>query len=184
MDLPANNANPQLNMNEEELYKQISDPKFDLSQVSYETEVGLVANIFNRQEQYQRAIGRIALHLTRQSKWGDNILKKFMQDVEQLTGKKRAASTLRAYRVVYERLESFIHEIPEDLPFTALRWLSASDDPYKWFKKAMSEGWSGSELVRQLRLAKGDKPGEVICSKCYAVQPNKGVCWSCHEPLI
>ena len=76
-------------MDKQELFAQIANPAFDASSLDYETRVGLVAELLDTKEIYQRTLGKIAASLPGDKTGvGEKHLRKFAHEVEQITGRK------------------------------------------------------------------------------------------------
>jgi hypothetical protein len=173
-------------MNESAVFKKIIDPKFIVTELDWDTKVGLAATLVENREIYQKALGKLANSLPRPiTRRGDGQLAKFAMAIENLTGRKTSANSLRVYRLVYERLEKVIDQIPPDWPYRAWRALAGSGNPEGWLMEGVQKGMSGPEIIREIKLSKGITDTPKVCKNCGAEQKlDPKICFKCHTPLI
>lgn len=132
----------------------------------YDTCVGLASEAVESRELYQKVLGKMTHTLT--LKHGEKAVSNFAQGIENATGYKVKPSSLRVYRWVYQKLEPMLDKIPADFSYLCWRDLAGTDDPEGWLGRAISEGMSGSQLGREIRIARGSQREAkiVVCEKC------------------
>lgn len=148
-------------MDFEELASNLLNPKFSFKEVNFDSFVELAGDIVVKNELRQKLLGRLANEL--ETNYGEKILEKLADEILNTTGYKISPSTLRAYRWVYQKVGHL--DVPEDFKFHAWQVLSGTENPEEWLKKARDNGWSGGELVFNIRSSKGQKNIKT-CPKC------------------
>jgi hypothetical protein len=171
-------------MDEEKLLEQLLDPSFDMEKLSFDNEAALIAYCYNQRELFQMMVGKIAFY--QKKKRGENSLGKLVSAVEGIRGKKTTIKSITQYRLVYERMQPYLDKIPADYSYSAWRALALNtDNPGKWLEKALAAGWSSSELIRNVNIAKGMKlpDRKLICKSCYFKNKDSNICLVCHNTL-
>ena len=145
-------------------FLEILDKNFSLEGFSFDTFVGVATEVLDAKEVYFKVLGRVVSGLGK--KYGDNSVQKFADALEDTTGRKVSANTLRNYRWVYDRVGAL--DVPDDLPYKAWQILAASKTPEFWLNELKTNGWSAPELIREIMLASGKTPPVklAICPNC------------------
>jgi len=120
------------------------------------------STLVENREHYQRRLGSLASEIT--AEFGLSKLDEFAAEVKEDYGLSLSPSTLRNYLWVYQKTKNL--NLPEDLSYRTLQWISASGDPEGWAKKILDEGLSSAEVYRLLRKAKGVEEDVVVCPAC------------------
>lgn len=149
-------------MNFEELLENLLDPKFDIKQLDFNQSAVIAAHIMNTKETNQKVLGRLAAGL--EGKYGDKVIEKLANSIKENTGFKISPSTLRGYRWVYQRVGYL--NVPADFPFHTWKTLASTPNPQEWIDKALAQGWSGSQLVREIKVASGKTAPPKQCPQC------------------
>ena len=166
-------------MNSEELAEKMMEIEFDANALSWEDKVTVASYAINSKEVYQKLLGKLAASLPQ-----DKSIKDFAHDLENMTGRRVAAESLRVYRRVYEKLKLVIERIPQDWSYRAWRALATMENPGEWIDRGVVEGLSSAQVVREIRLERGlDDKGPKICPRCQKIQPDPKICLSCGQPL-
>lgn len=145
-----------------EMLERLMSKDFSFAEFDYDNLVGLAAGIIETKEINQKVLGRLAAEL--EGKYGDKVMEKFANSIFESTGYKVATSTLRSYRWVYKAVGNL--DIPADFPFHAWKTLAGVENPQEWLNKAREWGWTGKQMVREIKIAHGDKPVKKTCPHC------------------
>jgi len=151
-------------MDTEHIALKLLDKNFSFDGFTFDGFVGFASAAIEGKETYHKVLGKLAMELG--GKYGDKSIQRFADAIEDATGRKISANTIRNYRWVYSRLCRF--DVPEDLSYKAWQTLASTDDPGKWLADLSKNGWSCSELIREVRLFYGKKdPVKLLtCPKC------------------
>lgn len=143
--------------------QQLLDPKFDASTLEWDTLVSTVATCVESREFYQKILGKVASSVG--SKYGEKRIFQLSSSIEEMTGRKISPDTLRNYRWVWEKVGHL--SIPDDVPYTAYKTLASTDHPEEWLQKMLDNGWSAAQLLREIKIAKGESPKKPhVCPNC------------------
>lgn|SRR3990167_2829916 len=142
------------------MFKQMIDPKFDWEGLKdYDVLVGLGQEAVFLKDLPQRILGKLVLQLKTEK---HGTMKQFSKDIGV------SINVLQIYAWVERQLEGL--EIPEDIPWSALRIIAGADDPKKWVDKIIKEGLSFAEVKRLVYQEKGIKPKhahqKIKCPNC------------------
>lgn len=119
-------------------------------------------------EHYQRRLGKLASAIVEE--YGTSKLDEFAAEVKEDYGLSLSPSTLRNYYWVYSKTKDL--DLPEDLSYRTLQWISASVDPDYWAIRIREEGLSSAEVFKLMRKQKG-KEETVKCPSCGVEFPLK-----------
>jgi len=155
------------------VYSQLLEPGYDYSKFKDDDFVQIVGDLMEKRELYQRVLGKASLEVTKRG----ITLDKFINDLEGYTGQKVSKKSLKVYRWVEKQLDDL--NIPLDLNYYALKTLAGTDNPKKWLKELVDNGWSGAELSRMVHKDKPKKPK--ICKHCGTEVSQ--YCPTCNNPL-
>jgi|SRR3972149_4885007 len=120
------------------------------------------SQLVENREHYQRRLGELSAGIVEE--FGLSKLDEFAMEVKEDFGLGLSASTLRNYLWVYNKTKDL--DLPEDLSYRTLQWISASGEPEMWAQRIKDEGLSSAEVYRLMRKAKGIKENEVVCPAC------------------
>ena len=120
------------------------------------------SQLVENREHYQRRLGELSAGIVEE--FGLSNLDEFAMEVKEDFGLGLSASTLRNYLWVYNKTKGL--DLPEDLSYRTLQWISASGDAEGWAKRIKDEGLSSAMVYKLMREAKGIKEDEVRCPKC------------------
>lgn len=110
-----------------------------------------ISKLVEGRESYQKRLGKISSEIL--YSLGLDALKQFAESVKETTGIKISFHTLRNYGWTYKQLEGL--DIPEDISYIAMQALAGTGNAKVWLHKALKEGWSSQQLIREIRSAKG-----------------------------
>jgi len=174
-------------MNDEEtdIFQKLADPHFPIDELPWDVKVAALSKLVEARETYQKVVARLAASLPddKPGMGSKKHIHKLAAAIEDATGRKMSVNTLHKYRQVYRAVAAFQEKIPLDWPFRAWVYLSREDEPGVWIDRAVAEGWSGAELVRELRISNPPEKRLKICRRCGSVQPDPVTCLSCGQPL-
>lgn len=153
----------------ENIVEKLLNPNSDISDINEEDQLSLLAQSLEFRENYQKILGRIASEYSKkhdagQGRAGKKIMATLADQLENMTGIKVSPNTLTIYRQVWDRIGSL--GVPPEWSFRVWRTLVRVDNPKEWIQKAEEQGWSGSQLHREISLFKGDSPQKTKCPFC------------------
>lgn len=122
-----------------------------------------VSQMIESREHYQRRLGKVASEIV--SEFGLTKLDEFAGEVKEDYGLSLSPSTLRNYLWVYEKTKKL--DLPEDLSYRTLQWISASGDAEGWAKRIKDEGLSSAMVYKLMRKAKGVEEDIIECPACH-----------------
>ena len=127
------------------------------------------SELVENREHYQRRLGALSSEIV--GEFGLSKLDEFAEEVKEDYGLSLSPSTLRNYLWVYQKTKDL--DLPEDLSYRTLQWISASGDCEGWAKRIKDEGLSSAEVYRLMRKAKGVEEDMVVCPSCKLKFPLK-----------
>lgn len=142
------------------MFKKMIAPEFSWKGLQdYNLLVGLAQEAVTLKDLPQRILGKIAIQLKADK---TNTMRQFSKDIGV------SIHVLQIYSWVERRLDGL--EIPEDIPWSALRIIAGADDPKKWVDRVVKEGLSFAEVKYLVYKEKGIEPKhahqKIKCPKC------------------
>ena len=131
--------------------------------------------IIEGEESNKRQLWRLAFDIKKE--FGGVGLKEFSDNLKESFGLTRSYHTLRQYAYVYEMMVTY--DIPEDIPYTAIRAILSSQKPLDYIK-LMKDGASYQEILFKIHEDKPQKEKEIKCPNCGKVM----VCSCTHSVTI
>lgn len=153
-------------MNADEILEALANSEEKLQDIDFETAANIASLIIERRESFQMLLGRLASEL--KDKFGERADLKLADAVMEITGRKISPSTMRQYAIVYKATQPL--NLPPDISYTARRLLTETGNPQEWWNTAQLQGWSTSEITREIRNYLQKSKPKRVCKVCGAEQ--------------